>query len=251
LSYPSSLLRPPPTPSRLPSTSLASVIGRQAARAADPRPRRASPVPRTTFWPFHALYAGRFLGTRSRFPGAFRGLRPFGTGSAPPCSALSRGPALRRLSGFTLVADRPVATAFMRCRRSASTPRSLSTSGTSYRGPWRLLGPDSHRLAALSLSLGYVMSTSLSSWRPSCWTHPEFAGSCALAIWPAIPYPSSTSIPGGGQDDSNGAVRHISPGPLGYTDLHRIVDFVRQPTAYFALREVDGALGRHPWPPSR
>jgi len=176
LSYPSSLLRPPPTPSRLPSTSLASVIGRQAARAADPRPRRASPVPRTTFWPFHALYAGRFLGTRSRFPGAFRGLRPFGTGSAPPCSALSRGPALRRLSGFTLVADRPVATAFMRCRRSASTPRSLSTSGTSYRGPWRLLGPDSHRLAALSLSLGYVMSTSLSSWRPSCWTHPGTAG---------------------------------------------------------------------------
>ena len=179
LSYPSSLLRPPPTPSRLPSTSLASVIGRQAARAADPRPRRASPVPRTTFWPFHALYAGRFLGTRSRFPGAFRGLRPFGTGSAPPCSALSRGPALRRLSGFTLVADRPVATAFMRCRRSASTPRSLSTSGTSYRGPWRLLGPDSHRLAALSLSLGYVMSTSLSSWRPSCWTHSEKCPLCA------------------------------------------------------------------------
>jgi hypothetical protein len=26
-----------------------------------------------------------------------------------------------------------------------------------YRGPWRLPGPDSHRLAALSLSLGYVI----------------------------------------------------------------------------------------------
>ena len=40
-----------------------------------------------------------------------------------------------------------------------------------YRGPWRLPGPDSHRLAALSLSLGYVMSTSLLTGRPSCWTH--------------------------------------------------------------------------------
>ena len=27
-----------------------------------------------------------------------------------------------------------------------------------YRGPWHLPGPDSHRLAALSLSLGYVMT---------------------------------------------------------------------------------------------
>ena len=26
-----------------------------------------------------------------------------------------------------------------------------------YRGPWRLPGPDSHRLAAVSLSLGYVV----------------------------------------------------------------------------------------------
>jgi len=90
LSCPSSLLRPPPTPSRLPSPSLASVIGRRAARTADPRPRRASPVPRTTFWPFHALYAGRFLGTRSRIPGAVHGLRPSETGSAPPCSAIRR-----------------------------------------------------------------------------------------------------------------------------------------------------------------
>src|SRR5438874_828878 len=27
-----------------------------------------------------------------------------------------------------------------------------------YQGPWRLPGPDSHRLAALSLSLGYTMN---------------------------------------------------------------------------------------------
>jgi len=74
------------------------------------------------------------------------------------------------------VADWPVATAFMRCRRSASTAGSRPSPGASYRGPWRLPGPDLHRLAALSLSLGYTMSTSSSSWRPSCWTHLGNAG---------------------------------------------------------------------------
>lgn len=51
--------------------------------------------------------------------------------------------------------------------------------GLCYRGPWRLPGPDSHRLAALSLSIGYVTttSTSLLSWRPISWTHPPSAGS--------------------------------------------------------------------------
>jgi hypothetical protein len=45
-----------------------------------------------------------------------------------------------------------------------------------YRGPWRLPGPDSHRLAALSLWIGYVITTSLLSWRPIFWTHPQYAG---------------------------------------------------------------------------
>src|SRR5271166_6970916 len=50
--------------------------------------------------------------------------------------------------------------------------------GLCYRGPWRLPGPDSHQLAALSLSIGYVIttSTSLLSWRPIFWTHPPCAG---------------------------------------------------------------------------
>jgi hypothetical protein len=39
-----------------------------------------------------------------------------------------------------------------------------------YRGPWRLPGPDFHRLAAVSLSLGYAAHL-LSLWRPNCWTH--------------------------------------------------------------------------------
>jgi hypothetical protein len=40
-----------------------------------------------------------------------------------------------------------------------------------YQGPWRLPGPDFHRLAALSLTLGYVMTSSPMLRRPSCWTH--------------------------------------------------------------------------------
>lgn len=41
-----------------------------------------------------------------------------------------------------------------------STPTSRPTPGVSYRGPWRLPGPDSHRLAALSLTSGLHHSTS-------------------------------------------------------------------------------------------
>jgi len=35
--------------------------------------------------------------------------------------------------------------------------------GLHYRGPWRLLGPDSHRRAIATLSLSYVMTTPLYS----------------------------------------------------------------------------------------
>ena len=40
-----------------------------------------------------------------------------------------------------------------------------------YRGPWRLPGPDSHRLAAVSLALGYTSLPLSSLRRPSYWTH--------------------------------------------------------------------------------
>jgi hypothetical protein len=59
------------------------VIGRLASRTRSPGPPRASPVPTTPFWPFHAPYAGGFLGTRSRLPGAVHGLRHWNAGSAP------------------------------------------------------------------------------------------------------------------------------------------------------------------------
>jgi hypothetical protein len=41
--------------------------------------------------------------------------------------------------------------------RAPPRPRDLARRrGPRYRGPWRLPGPDSHRLAAVSLALGYT-----------------------------------------------------------------------------------------------
>ncbi len=60
-------------------------------------------------------------------------------------------------SGFTRVADRTVASALLRTR-----PLDHAR-GHHYQGPRRLPGPDSHRQAALNLSLLYVMSTIPSS----------------------------------------------------------------------------------------
>jgi hypothetical protein len=82
-----------------------------------------------------------------------------------------RGCAMTTLQASLHAADWPVATLSTGCCRSASTPTSQSTPGASYQGPWRLPGPDSHRLADLSLSFGYVTTTSSLSWRPNSWTH--------------------------------------------------------------------------------
>jgi hypothetical protein len=54
--------------------------------------------------------------------------------------------------------------------------------GPRYRGPWRLPGPDSHRLAAVNLRSA-TPSTSLLSRRPSYWTHiPRESGLAALVL---------------------------------------------------------------------
>jgi len=60
-------------------------------------------------------------------------------------------------SGFTRVADRAVAPAPLR------TQPLDHARGLHYQGPRRLPGPDSHRQAALNLSLRYLMSTIPSS----------------------------------------------------------------------------------------
>src|SRR4029453_5558249 len=55
--------------------------------------------------------------------------------------------------------------------RAPPRPRDLARRrGPRYRGPWRLPGPDSHRLAAVSLRSA-TPSASLLSRRPSYWTH--------------------------------------------------------------------------------
>src|SRR5215213_8144506 len=44
-------------------------------------------------------------------------------------------------------------------RRAPPRPRDLARRrGPRYRGPWRLPRPDTHRLAAVSLSLGYTIN---------------------------------------------------------------------------------------------
>jgi hypothetical protein len=43
---------------------------------------------------------------------------------------------------------------------STSTSAFQPPPGVSYRGPWRLPGPDLHRLAALNLTLGYIREPS-------------------------------------------------------------------------------------------
>jgi hypothetical protein len=63
------------------------------------------------------------------------------------------------------VADRQFASTPLRTRHFGR-PR-----GFRYQGPWRLPGPDSHRLVVVSFSLGYVMIAPLQSGRPSRWTH--------------------------------------------------------------------------------
>jgi hypothetical protein len=72
-------------------------------------------------------------------------------------------------SGFAHAADRDSRSAPLRTR-----PLDHAR-GLHYQGPGHLPGPDSHRLAALNLSLDYVMTTT-SSRRPSCWAHSTKAG---------------------------------------------------------------------------
>src|SRR5665213_3420655 len=118
----------------------------------------APPVPTTACSTFHAPYTGEFFGTRSKIGGAFHGLRPIPTGSALPLSCVHRPP--HGAASFPGCCGPPNCTTPLRTRHFGRA-RELH-----YRGPWRLPGPDSHRLVVASLSLGYVMNAPLQSWRP-------------------------------------------------------------------------------------
>ena len=106
--------------------------------------------------------AGGFLGTRSRFLGAVRGLRLGVAGSAPPWPRLSPRVHLRRHKlrfRYEPVSCSPSCKDLVApLRRSGSPP----PPGVSYRGPWRLPGPDLHRLANVSFAasvVAYVIAT--------------------------------------------------------------------------------------------
>jgi hypothetical protein len=134
-----------------------------------PGPRRASPVPRTTFWPFNAPYAGEFLGTRSRFLGAFRGLRPLPMDSALSWSALRRGKVttLARAS-LPLQTGQLLAPSQGLCR-SASTAGSRPTPGAVL--PGTLASPRARlALAGCPQLVARVLPVPpppFGSWRPS------------------------------------------------------------------------------------
>src|SRR5271167_661470 len=116
----------------------------------------------------HAPCAGEFLGTCSKLWGAFRGLRPNPTGSALPFSC-SRRPHDDTAS-FASCCGPPNCSTPLRTRH-LGRPRGLD-----YRGPWRLPGPDLHRLVVVSFSLGYVMVAPLHSWRPELLDARDFRG---------------------------------------------------------------------------
>jgi hypothetical protein len=168
LSRPSSLLRPPPTPSRPPAVSRDHRLS--AKSLPDPRrtgaeeglssshdnhldvprplrrrvPRHPLQVPKCLPWPSPSLIAAR-LPLSPGHPGK-----------------------ITTLQASLHAADRPVASTPLR-RRPLNRHRGLR-----YRGPWRLPRPDSHRLAATSLSPDHLMSSGTISFqqrRPTYWTH--------------------------------------------------------------------------------
>ena len=161
LSRPSSLLRPPPTASRPPNPFPGSpVIGRHAPWAADPRAEEALssshdnlltvPRPPRRRVPRHPLQEPRRLPWPSPFHQGLGTLLFLLTeGSVTTLSGFASccGPASRSPPHRDFVA--PLRQQHL-CRRREPC----------YQGPWHLPGPDFHRLAAVSLSLGYVTTTS-------------------------------------------------------------------------------------------
>src|SRR6202030_4067784 len=106
---------------------------------------------------------GGFIGTRSRISGGVRGLRSCSARSAPPWPPLSRGFHLRRRrlrfmlrTGQSPPPQRGVVAPLR--RRPLDRRREPR-----YQGPWLLPGRDSHPLAALRFTLGYVTRNSFLS----------------------------------------------------------------------------------------
>jgi hypothetical protein len=147
---------------------------RRASLPATPQatgPRRLSPVPKMTFRPFHAQYAGGFLSARSRIPGAFHGLRRCGTGSAPPLPREIAGP-------VTTLAQASLALRTGRSLGPASHPASRPRTGAPL--PRTRASPQAGLTPAgrPELLARYVMTNFLSSQRPSSLGALDELGTC-------------------------------------------------------------------------
>ena len=164
LSRPSSLLRPPPTPSRPPATSRLPVID---GLTPDPRragPRRASPVPVTTFWTFHAPYAGEVHRHPLQVPRRLPWPSPNPIAARLPLVPASAGN-LDDAAGFASCCGPPSCSAPLRLPASRPTPEA-SLPGT-LASPRTGLAPAGCRKLVARLR----HDRSFAIRRPSCWTH--------------------------------------------------------------------------------
>ena len=111
------------------------------------------------------------MSTRSRFPGAVHGLRPFGTGSAPPCLAHAR--CRDDAAGFTrrcgLVSCHPLdGVSSLRFDGGLSTDAGSQLPGT-LASPRAGLAPAGCPQLVARLRHDHLLVV----MRPSIWTHPE------------------------------------------------------------------------------
>src|SRR5436309_5652713 len=84
-----------------------------------------------------------------------------------------------------------------------------------YRGPWRLPGPDSHRLAAVSLSLGYVVAPSF-RWSSA----PELLDAHSVGISRAFGLRSRRHSVPAASDGKHGAASADGRQPVNVTCWH-------------------------------
>jgi hypothetical protein len=126
--------------------------------SADTGPGTASPVPAATFRTFRALYAGEFLTVALQVLHRFHGLHPEGRGSALPYPAHTGTFTARQTS--LDAADRSVAPPEGLLTLHFDTGRFPPAPAACYRAPWRLPGPDSHRLATTSFRTSQIKSPS-------------------------------------------------------------------------------------------
>ena len=148
-------------PAGRPLPGSSPVIGRHAPELfAGPGPGTASPVPAVTFRAFRALYAGEFFAAASRvFTASMAFTLKDGARLSliPLAQAHSRRGRLRFMlrTARSLPLEGLLTLGFDPVRFQTEPP-------ACYRAPWRLPGPDLHRLATTSFGSSQVTFTSSS-----------------------------------------------------------------------------------------